>query len=547
MQSGWIRLWKLWTGLLMVLLVLLISPATASAHAYVVTSNPTINESLQSPPKTVEIQFDENVHLVPDGLTVTDEDGHRVDLGNGRTLPSNGREIVCTLPQNLGKGVYTIHWQVISADGHTVEGTIPFGVQVDVKALHLGATEAGYVPGVPMVLDRTVFYISMMLVIGLTIFFEFLWPKKGPSPMRGGRRWIFFSAWIALCLSTAFSLPIQAALSWGVHGTQAFAGKYLLRTLNLTLFGYTWIIQLLLELIFPPIIAVLLSETARRRWFWVALPVFGVPIAKAYVGHAVVHGALSLSIVADVIHLYAASIWLGGIVGTVLLFTAHLREHEPDADAVKGVVRQFSMLAGISVFVLGLTGFYAAIVNIPTWYSLWYTTYGEVLLCKLALFFCMVGLAAYHWVRRVHLSMYSLRRMVVLELIAGILILGLTSVLTNVQTAEVAPGPVNASQTAAGYAVHLQITPNKAGDNEFLVTLRDGGGHPYTAQQVTLSFSSSVVAAGSDTVRLVDHGNGTYTTDGLYLTGGGRWNVDVHVLTANYEDVDAHFKVSVGQ
>ncbi|GMA56924.1 hypothetical protein GCM10025858_14270 [Alicyclobacillus sacchari] len=158
--------WKRTSGRLLLMTILTViavftcRPALVSAHAYVVQSSPTVSQSLQQSPGVVEIEFDENVQLIPDGLTVTNVDNQRIDLGDGHLNPVNHREIEIRIPKQLAKGLYTIHWQVISADGHLVSGTIPFGIGVDVNALHLGASETGYTPGVWMVLDRILQYAA---------------------------------------------------------------------------------------------------------------------------------------------------------------------------------------------------------------------------------------------------------------------------------------------------------------------------------------------------------------------------------------------------
>lgn len=540
---------RLWVVFALGLAGAFIAPVTVFAHAYVISSNPAASQSFQKAPTQVEVQFDENVQLSAQGLTVTDEDGKRVDSGDGKLDPANHHEIICHLPASLPKGVYTIHWQVVSADGHTVEGTIPFGVQIDVKSLHLGATQTGYTPGAAMLIDRTLEYIGMALVIGLALFFRFIWPASAGPAMRGWRRKLVYAAWALLAIGIAFSLPVQTAITWNVHGFASFSPRDLLRTLNLTLFGYVWIVQMLLLLIAPPVLSALLNERIKHRWWWILTPVFCFPITKGLIGHAVAENSPQMPVVADVIHLYAASIWVGGLTGMVLLMAVWIRSKETmQKQEIAMTVRRFSMVASASVIALAVTGFYTALLHIPTWYALFHTGYGQALVVKLTLFIIMLLLAAVHWTRRKRLRMQSFRRLVLVELVVGLGIFFVASILTNLPTGMSDPGPVHMRKTVEGTTMALSITPNQAGNNQFTVRLTGDNGQAVTAvQQVTLSFSSSTVAAGSDTLRLNEKAPGVYSVDGLALSGGGRWHVEIDVLTDDYNQLDGEFSFAVGQ
>lgn len=61
-------------------------------------------------------------------IQVTNQDGQRVDTGETRLLPTNSSVMEGDLKTDLPSGVYTIQWRAISADGHRIEGIIPFQV-----------------------------------------------------------------------------------------------------------------------------------------------------------------------------------------------------------------------------------------------------------------------------------------------------------------------------------------------------------------------------------------------------------------------------------
>ncbi|WP_206922357.1 copper resistance CopC/CopD family protein [Alicyclobacillus suci] len=525
-------------------------PMVASAHAYVVQSSPAVSQSLSKAPSVVEVQFDENVQLVPGGLTVTDVDNHRVDLQDAKLDPKNHREIEVHVPANLSKGLYTIHWQVISADGHMVQGTIPFGIGIDVSSLQKGATETGYIPGAAMILDRTAQYLGISIIIGLSVFLRFLWPtsKEETRRLSASQKWVLGFGWAILTVGMALSLPLQTAISWSVHGLTSFSPTYMLRTLNFTLFGYLWIIQMLLLLIVPAVIAILLNPHVRHRWWWSLSPIFLLPITMGLIGHAVAEDNPTLPVIAVVVHIYAASVWVGGIVGSILLVHSWLRDKASvEQKDILHAIGRFSLVAIISIALLGLSGFYGALIHIPTWYALFHTGYGQTLLVKLALFFLMLLFALIHRLRRARVTS-SLRTFMVMEFIASVAIFVATSLLTNLPTGQNNPGPIHKTQVVSGDKISFSVTPNHVGENQFTVSIVDNEGKPLTnAQQVTLAFGSASIPQGAETLRLSQTQPGVYAGKGLSLSGGGRWTVTVDVLTNTFTDIKTTFPITVGQ
>ncbi|GMA56925.1 hypothetical protein GCM10025858_14280 [Alicyclobacillus sacchari] len=66
--------------------------------------------------------------------------------------------------------------------------------------------------------------------------------------------------WLMLVVGIGLDLPLQTAITWNVHGASAFSARYIERTLNLTVFGYLWLVQMLILLIVPPMVASLMLK-----------------------------------------------------------------------------------------------------------------------------------------------------------------------------------------------------------------------------------------------------------------------------------------------
>ncbi len=138
-----------------------------------------------------------------------------------------------------------------------------------------------------------------------------------------------------------------------------------------------------------------------RRRLWLVLSLLGVAASAsfAWTGHGVRDEGLSgaIHVAADVLHLLAASIWIGALaVLTILVFLAG----RPGAsgagqDALTGLVRFSAIGVGI-VVVLTATGLVNSwlLVGRAGLGRLMTTPYGQLLLAKLVLFGLMLGLAA---------------------------------------------------------------------------------------------------------------------------------------------------------
>lgn len=101
-------------------------PKEAFAHAYVVSSNPVANEELDQQPPAVSITFSEGIESGFHAIKVFNAKGDRVDQGD--TVIKEQKIMEAALKKNLPKGIYTIQWNAVSADGHSVSGMIPFSI-----------------------------------------------------------------------------------------------------------------------------------------------------------------------------------------------------------------------------------------------------------------------------------------------------------------------------------------------------------------------------------------------------------------------------------
>jgi methionine-rich copper-binding protein CopC len=107
-------------GVFLVLLVL--APSSAAAHSSRVEADPTDGATLKALPAEATLTFDEAPKTAD--VVLARPDG-KVDKLKTKVV---GSTIMARLPGGGPRGVYTLSYRVVSADGHPVSGSITFGV-----------------------------------------------------------------------------------------------------------------------------------------------------------------------------------------------------------------------------------------------------------------------------------------------------------------------------------------------------------------------------------------------------------------------------------
>jgi copper transport protein len=434
-------------ALILALLAALALPATASAHARLLRSVPANEAVVSKAPASVRLVFDDTVRA-SGGMKAIRNGGGSVLAGKPRIV--GGRTLVVPLRSGLGDGDYTVLWRVLSDDGHEISGTIAFGVGVG-RAPPIPALSATNGPSAQDVISRLLFFAGLLTAVGAAVF-----------------RFVVSAVPVRLML-LAFLL-VFVGVSGQLHDVSLS-----------TRFGTAMVVGAGLAGI-GALLAALVPVFRRLEPapFVVGLALLPIPTVA---GHALDRGRSWLEVPVDLLHVAAASIWLGGIVGLVLLLR---RGGERDL-----LLRRFSNLAFASVFVLSATGVIRALSELRSVSQLWSTGYGRVLIVKTALLSLLVALG---WLNRYrlipHLSLGALRRSVAAELLLFAGLVAAVGLLTDlrpgrdrVASAAVveAKGPpplpdgkmVLQAREAGDYAVALGVRPSRA---QVFVLGQDGNG-----------------------------------------------------------------------
>jgi len=119
--------------------LVLLFPATASAHAILLRSDPAKDAILRVPPREVRMWFSEDLNPAFSTASVVNASnakasninaaGQRVDNRDAHVSSSDTKEMDVTLPSNLPPAAYIVLYQTDSAeDGHILRGSFIFYV-----------------------------------------------------------------------------------------------------------------------------------------------------------------------------------------------------------------------------------------------------------------------------------------------------------------------------------------------------------------------------------------------------------------------------------
>jgi len=107
---------------------LLLEPVAAWAHAKLVKSEPAQRALLSQPPSQLRLWFNESLEPAFCVATVRDASGNAVTSTQAAVSKTDPKLLVLPLPR-LATGVYTVQFQVLSIDGHTVKSGFRFEIR----------------------------------------------------------------------------------------------------------------------------------------------------------------------------------------------------------------------------------------------------------------------------------------------------------------------------------------------------------------------------------------------------------------------------------
>lgn len=342
---------------------LLVAPAAALAHPALIETVPGAGYAVTAPPDAVVVSFNEPVTPTGEALTLRFTGGPAVPLDV--TLSPDRTSLRGAPGTALEAGSYEAEYAVVALDGDLVKGSFPFGVATPVDpastAGGLSQDDPDQVePGTAV--PRALLFLGLSLALGGAV---------------GG---------VLVTRSTGRASPVRPLVAAG--SLTALTGAAVLLTQVVGVDGS----RLVQGLTTSPAAQLLAAEgallavaaaTSRR-------PARGVLAVAALVGVVLLEGIRAhpseavgtVGVALTVVHLTAAAVWVGALVHLVRVGLAWRGQ----SLAAWVAAAAYARLAIWLFLVVAATGTLTALTLLPTAADWTGTTYGQVLLAKLALF-----------------------------------------------------------------------------------------------------------------------------------------------------------------
>lgn len=510
------------------LLVLVGFATGASAHAALVAVEPANGSVLASPPKTIELRFNESV--TPGAIRLIDADGRARDDAR---VDASGKTISVAVPQDLPRGTAVVSYRVISEDGHPVAGSVVFSVGAPTAAKPPPGADNG-VNGL-IWLARIGLYLGLFAGVGGAFFAS--WIAGAPAGTRVPRAALFVGlgsaiASLGLLGVDLLGLSLAALLTlapWKVASTTSAGPASLIAVL-----------AMLMALV------ALRSAGAGHARALSAIAMAGVGLSLAATGHAASAPPELVTRPALFLHGLGVAFWTGALAPLAALTS------RPTA-ATLPVLNRFSRLAVPVVAVLALTGLLLAIIQLESFAALTGTAYGLILAIKLGLVAGLLALAALNRVRLTpalaedRRAAPALKRSILLECALALAIFAV------VAGWRFTPPPRTiVPETPLAIHIHTDkamfqvlVTPGKVGTDDFVLQLMTGEGTLLKAKEATLTLSlpeRGIEPMERDAERGAD---GFWHVRKVELPFAGRWHIRIDALVTDFERITLEDELDV--
>ena len=421
--------------------------------------------------------------------------------------PSASGRVVTIPLRKLRDGDYTVRWSALSNDGHTVDGVFAFAVGAG-RAPPSAALTAGGTNLTRSVISRWFFFAGLLVAVGVVaLFVPLAWRPALRAAGAGqdeGALWpLAFVGFFLAFLGAASLIPHHNP------GTTRFGLAY-------EVGGIVAIVGATLSAI------ALVDRRLGRGAFLCALALLPIP---SVAGHALDRGQWPrpLNVVADILHVGAAAIWIGGLLALAIGLPRAARKlsAEQRARFTAALVPRLSAIALVSVAVIAVTGLIRALSELSAVSQLWGSGYGRALVVKTGLLVLLVSLG---WINRSRLvprlRLEALRRNVAVELVllAGLVIavVFLTDLAPGRQLARAVVSP-QAPQPIADPPPGATVLAGESGDRAVGLAILPGGNLQATVlgpDDNGVDGLSVAFRAGGRTVGATPCGPGCYRAGG---------------------------------
>jgi copper transport protein len=456
------------------MVVAMLMPATAWAHAHLKRSDPAAGSRLAGTPQVIRLWFSERPELVATFASLTDSVGRTFLLGPAERDSSDQLEISFRVVRSLAPGRYTVAWRTAASDGHPTSGKFSFVVLPQSSQITTGAPvnsefrsdssdsalssdgvlrngsesnaeDADAAASISNSIARGLLFLGLLALIG-SVTFRLLVLRGAngvavEAKQRMGRtaaRFGLIAAAMVIVVALV-RLHLESQMMDAMPGMAGMQEMSVREMVMNTDWGFAFRIQIAAA--FVALVGFVMADRRLRGgWGIAASAALVLAITPALGGHAAATSRFtSLMIAGDWLHVLGGGSWLGSLLCVMVIGVPVTMTFEPTErwSAVASLVNAFSPIALISAGVVVVSGLFASWVHLERISALWQTIYGRILLVKLLFVAITFVIGAYNF-RKVQptlsaeLGTQRLRRSAAVELATGFVILLVTGLLTGV-------------------------------------------------------------------------------------------------------------------
>lgn len=579
--------------------VLFPAPA-AFAHAQLLGSTPESGSVVQVQPAEVIFKFNQDVGGTLGAVRVYDSHGNQVDNLQVGHPDGNEHWMGVGLRSHLPDGTYTATYRVISADTHIVYGGLVFSLgragaapKATVASL-IGRSESGRVTRIAFGVARALDYLSIALMLGGLAFLLVAWlpglfsvagtePDWRAASLAFSRRMrrLLYAAILLGVIASVLGFLLQGASAAGVSLWTSLKGDVLESTLD-SRFGTVWAIRTADWLLIG---ALLLGAKALRRDLpqtlragterpeltpraplWILAPLglgaLYLAFTPALAGHASIESPVAVFFAVNVLHVLAASVWVGGIACLILALPSATRElpREQRSRLLLATLARFSPIALGSVIVIAASGVVQAYIDVRTLHGLFHTTYGALIIVKVVLLLVLISLG---WVNRERVipalkrivgdgrapggAGALARRTMRGEFVLMLAVFGVTAALISyAPPIDAASGPFSTNTALGPAELEMTVEPARAGLNTAHLYLINKNGTQFTATK-ELTVNARLPSKGIGPLKLTPTlaGPGHYILNAAVLSPSGTWEIELTDRVSEFEQYSRTVKVPI--
>lgn len=499
--------------------VMFLQPSTADAHATLLEMEPAERVVAEEPPDELTLTFNEPIEHDLAVVTVYDSSAKVIFSGNPDDGVEKSPELAFSLPE-LDDGTYTVKWDVISADGHPVDGSYAFSIgeatEGDVKTVSGDDSSEG-----ELILARIIPEGLLLLGAGL-FWFGWLAERRGfPSVDTLWKKGRIIGA-VFIILGTITEL-VTYGLSLPPGIIQViFNGRWEL------LLQFPFVLMLFAQMLF---LMLLFIPGMVRGWYLVLWMM--VAVTPAFGGHVWGMKDPFVALVPRVIHQAAIAFWLGALCYIILLFIWKRKEDGQFSWRAFRPFYVYKMMAASGLVVLSgvvMVFLQTGITGVFTDWKSW----SLIVIIKVVLTIAMLSMALFQTLKWKKTKIFSTGIIVRSEWIVGLAVIVLGVWMSQIAY-PIAVESYDETLKTDDVEADVHIDKLQMGDREMIAVIPEFDGNAPEEVHVEVSMPQHDMGSGELTAEKNDSGD--YAIE-LPFTMSGTWLLEMEATYANDETIE---------